>query len=122
MNSYIISLPKIPNNISEIKKLPINNFIPLNEASSSKFNINKIKNNFIYKTKFKMKIKKEFIDFQNSNKFLLNDRINKLIINNPISGRKRSNIPKRKLSSFDKSNTSKFLRKQNTFYKYFGNN
>ena len=126
MNKEIICLPKISNNISELQKeLSQKNNSPSIEECPSNININKIMKNCIYKkgkTKFKMKIKKEFIGFQNSNKFLLNNNCNRLIINEPKNNIKNQNCHNRKLSSFGMSNRSKLLKKESSFYKFVKNN
>ena len=126
MNKDIICLPKISNNISELQKESSQkNNSPSIEECPSNININKIMKNCIYrksKTKFKMKIKKEFIGFQNSNKFLLNNNCNKLIINEQKNHIKKPNSHNRKLSSFGISNRSKLLKKENSFYKFVKNN
>ena len=126
MNKDIICLPKISNNISELQKESSQkNNSPSIEECPSNININKIMKNCIYrksKTKFKMKIKKEFIGFQNSNKFLLNNNCNKLIINEQKNNIKKPNCHNRKLSSFGISNRSKLLKKENSFYKFVKNN
>ena len=123
MNYDKIYLPKIPKNISELQKeLSPKNICPLLQGQPSNININKIIKKCLYKkSKSKLKIKKEFIGFQKTNKFTLNDKCNRIIINNENNNRKRPSFQTRKLSSFGTGRYSKLLQKQNTFYKCVNN-
>ena len=126
MLNNLICLPKISNNISDVQKEPQpKTSSPIIEGPSSNININKIIKKCIYKkskSKFKMKIKKEFIGFQKSNKFLLNDKCNRLLINNNQNNNtKKPSFQNRKLSSFG-CTTSKLLKKENSFYKFINGN
>ena len=122
MNNENICLPKISSNIFDLQKGVISQVnAPLVDNYS---NINKIIKNCINKknkSKFKMKIKKEFIGFQKSNKFLLNDKCEKLLVNN-VNNKKRESSHSRKLSSFSKTNSSNLLKRDNSFYRFVKNN
>jgi Dullard-like phosphatase family protein len=61
-----------------------------------------------------MKIKKEFIGFQKSNKYLFNDKYNRLIINNN-KPKKFIKSDTRKLSSFGINTTTNYMFKENSF-------
>jgi len=118
MNDKKICLPKISSKIFELQSeaLSKNNILP-EENFGLNWNINKLIKNFIYKngnSKFKMKIKKEFIGFQKSNKYLFNDKCNRLIINNNKPKKFIKNNT-RKLSSFGINTTTNFMYKENSF-------
>ena len=119
MNNKKICLPKISSKIFELQSeaLSKNNILP-EENFGLNWNINKLIKNFIYKkgkSKFKMKIKKEFIGFQSSNKYLFNDKCNRLIINNNNKPKKFAKSNTRKLSSFGINTTTNFFNKENSF-------
>ena len=118
MNNKKICLPKISSKIFELQSegLSKNNIFP-EENFGLNWNINKLIKNFIYKkgkSKFKMKIKKEFIGFQKSNKYLFNDKYNRLIINNN-KPKKFIKSDTRKLSSFGINTTTNYMFKENSF-------
>ena len=118
MNNKKICLPKISSKIFELQSegLSKNNIFP-EENFGLNWNINKLIKNFIYKkgkSKFKMKIKKEFIGFQKSNKYLFNDKCNRLIINNN-KPKKFIKSDTRKLSSFGINTTTNYMFKENSF-------
>ena len=118
MNNKKICLPKISSKIFELQSegLSKNNIFP-EENFGLNWNINKLIKNFIYKkgkSKFKMKIKKEFIGFQKSNKYLFNDKYNRLIINNN-KHKKFIKSDTRKLSSFGINTTTNYMFKENSF-------
>ena len=118
MNNKKICLPKISSKIFELQSegLSKNNILP-EENFGLNWNINKLIKNFIYKngkSKFKMKIKKEFIGFQKTNKYLFNDKCNRLIISNN-KPKKFIKSSTRKLSSFGVNTTTNFMYKENSF-------
>ena len=120
MNCDLVSLPNISKKITESKReslIKINT--PPVESYASNFAINKIIKfcmNKKNKSKFKMKIKKEFIGFQKSNKYLLKDKYNKLLINSPKNSNKRNSCHSMNIYSFG-NNVSNLMNKNNTFYK-----
>ncbi len=128
-----LCLPRISSNFFDFKK-GFNSQRNLPSNINNYSNLNKIIRNCINKktkSKYKMKIKKEFIGFQKSKKFLQNDKYEKLLmsksnnnndINNNNNNKRNESSSTRKFSSFSKTNSTNFLNKENSFYKYVNKN
>ena len=127
MNTKKINLPKLSSKIidsqNEQSSSSKNNNYPLIICTSN-LEINKIIRDCMKKkakSKYKMKIRKQFFGFHKSNKYLLNDKCNRLIIKNDNKSKRSSDIT-RKPSPFGISHISNLFKKEKTFYRHFTDN